>query len=88
MELEASKKVPGYPRIGDSGEELILIDGIETIDASGIDTSFLSHSYFADTSSIILDIFNLIKIGKRASKRDKLKMIVLQDQIYWRVIKE
>ena len=88
LALEASKKVHGYPRIGDSGEGLILIDGIETIDASGIDTSFLSHSYFADTSSIILDIFNLIKTGKRASKRDKLKMIELRDQIYWRVIKD
>lgn len=88
LALEVSKKAHGYPRVGDSGEGLVLINGIETIDATGIDTSFLSHSYFADTSSIIQDIFDLIKTGQRASKRKKLKLIKLRNQIYWRVIKD
>ncbi|MCB0434078.1 MAG: alpha/beta hydrolase, partial [Mangrovimonas sp.] len=63
LALKASKEVHGYARAGDSGDGLVVINGIETVDATGIDTSFLSHSYFADTSSIIADIFDLIKTG-------------------------
>ena len=73
--LKASKTLHGYPRAGDSGDGIVLINGIETIDATGIDTSFLSHSYFADTTSIISDIFDLIKTGKRAMSRKRLKLI-------------
>lgn len=83
--LKASKALHGYPRAGDSGDGIVLIDGIETIDATGIDTSFLSHSYFADTTSIISDIFDLIKTGKRAISRKQLKLIELRNSIYWKV---
>ena len=83
--LKASKTLHGYPRAGDSGDGIVLIDGIETIDATGIDTSFLSHSYFADTTSIISDIFDLIKTGKRAKSRQQLKLIELRNAIYWKV---
>lgn len=83
--LKASKALHGYPRAGDSGDGIVLIDGIETIDATGIDTSFLSHSYFADTTSIISDIFDLIKTGKRAKSRKQLKLIELRNSIYWKV---
>lgn len=86
--LKASKALHGYPRAGDSGDGIVLIDGIETIDATGIDTSFLSHSYFADTTSIISDIFDLIKTGKRAKSRKQLKLIELRNSIYWKVNKQ
>ena len=85
--LKASKTLHGYPRAGDSGDGIVLIDGIETIDATGIDTSFLSHSYFADTTSIISDIFDLIKTGQRANSRKRLKLIELRNSIYWKVKK-
>ncbi|NNK83559.1 MAG: alpha/beta hydrolase [Flavobacteriaceae bacterium] len=83
--LKASKALHGYSRAGDSGDGIVLIDGIETIDATGVDTSFLSHSYFADTTSIITDIFDLIKTGKRAKSRKQLKLIELRNSIYWKV---
>ncbi|HLT54463.1 MAG TPA: alpha/beta hydrolase [Flavobacteriaceae bacterium] len=86
LALKASKEVHGYARAGDSGDGLILIKGIETVDASGIDTSFLSHNYFADTSSIISDIFDLIRTGKRALQRKNLKQIQTKNNIYYKVI--
>lgn len=85
--LQASKEVHGYTRAGDSGNNLMLVKGIETIDASGIDTSFLSHSYFADTSSIIEDIYDLVKSGKRAIKRQRLKLMKQENKNYWKVLK-
>jgi hypothetical protein len=39
LALVASKSVHGAQRAGDSGPGLVLVPGIETIDATGIDTS-------------------------------------------------
>ena len=48
--LLASKFVHGYPRAGEAGEALLVVDGVDTIDASLVDTSLvgLRHSYFGD----------------------------------------
>jgi esterase/lipase superfamily enzyme len=54
--LRVSKAVHGYARAGDSGEGLVVIGGIDTIDASEIDTDMLGHSYFAQTELILKDI--------------------------------
>ncbi|WP_406685477.1 alpha/beta hydrolase [Seonamhaeicola sp. MEBiC1930] len=85
LALKASKILHGNPRAGDAGDSLVIVKGVETIDASGIDTSFLRHSYFADTNTIISDIFDIIKSGKRAFNRERLKLMKLSDEIYWRV---
>ncbi len=67
--LLASKQVHGYPRAGDSAEGIVLAPGIETVDASGLDTSFLEHSYFAETGSVLKDIRKLVLDGLRAAQR-------------------
>ncbi len=85
LALKASKELHGNPRAGDSGKGMVIVKGVETIDASGIDTSFLSHSYFADTSSIISDIYDLIKSGKRALDRKTLKPMELGERVYYKV---
>ena len=86
LALKASKLLHGNPRAGDAGENMVIVEGIETIDATGIDTSFLSHSYFADNNSIISDIFDIIKSGQRALERKRLSLIKLNDNnIYWKV---
>jgi esterase/lipase superfamily enzyme len=82
--LMASKKVHGYPRAGDSGEKLIIFPGIETIDATGLDTSFLGHTYFAETRSAISDLYNLIQFGQRADNRSGLCGIDTQAGRHWK----
>jgi esterase/lipase superfamily enzyme len=67
--LLASKAVHGYPRAGDSATGIVVVPGIETVDASGLDTSFLEHSYFAETGSVLMDIRKLILEQMRASQR-------------------
>ncbi len=85
LALKASKLLHGNPRAGDAGEKMVIINGIETIDATGIDTSFLSHSYFADSNSIIADIFDIIQSGKRAIKRKRLQLVNRNDKSYYKV---
>jgi esterase/lipase superfamily enzyme len=85
LALKASKLLHGNDRAGDAGEKMVIVKGIETIDATGVDTSFLSHSYFADTNSIISDIFDIIDTGERALNRERLSIVKLKNSIYWKV---
>lgn len=83
LALVASKQVHGYARAGDSGQGLVVVEGIETIDASNVDTSLLGHSYFAETRTLISDMFYLIGTGNRADKRFGLRRIDAQGGKYW-----
>ena len=85
LALIASRKVHGNKRAGDAGKGVVIVNGVETIDASGVDTSFLSHSYFATTSTIIADILDLIKSGKRATDRETLEKVSRDNVTYWKV---
>lgn len=81
--LAASKTVHGYPRAGDSGQGLVVIRGIETIDATRVDTSFIGHSYFGEARSVLSDMFYLIRDGKRADERFGLRPVDGQAGRYW-----
>ena len=69
LALAASKAVHGYPRAGDSGAGMLILPGVETIDATGVDTGFLKHSYFAEQRSALSDMFYLIHNNARADQR-------------------
>ncbi len=84
--LLASRKVHGYPRLGDSESGITVLPGIETVDASGLDTSFLEHSYFAESHSVLGDIRRLVREGLRAAQRGLVPVPVGDSaQGYWRV---
>jgi esterase/lipase superfamily enzyme len=83
LALAASKKVHGYPRAGDSGQGLVVVSGIETVDATAVDTSLLGHSFFAEARSVLSDMFYLIRNGQRADQRFGLRPIVSKDGRHW-----
>ena len=56
--LQASKTIHGNPR---AGEPLLVIPGVDTIDASAIDTDFLGHSYFSDNWPLLSDIHSILQ---------------------------
>lgn len=68
--LQASKKVHQYPRAGESGDHLVLTEGLDTIDVSDIDTDLLGHSYFATTQSLLQDIYKLVRHGHSPLQRE------------------
>jgi esterase/lipase superfamily enzyme len=81
--LAASKRMHGYARAGDSGKGLLVLRGIETIDATGVDTGFVKHAYFADNRSALSDIFYLIATGFRADQRFGLAHVDTAEGRYW-----
>lgn len=73
--LWLSKFLHQGARAGDTDPDLAVREGIDSIDASKVDSAFLSlgHGYFADKLSIVTDISELLRIGTPPDKRGGLK---------------
>lgn len=59
--LKTSKVVHKYPRAGDVLPKILLVEGIDSVDATVVDTSLMGHSYFGDNRSVISDLFQLMR---------------------------
>ncbi|MFO0809863.1 MAG: alpha/beta hydrolase [Gemmataceae bacterium] len=81
--LMASKTVHGSPRAGDSGELLVVLPGLDTIDVSTVDTSLIGHTYYGDSKSIITDLQHLVKRGEPPPKRPWLRPAERRSLPYW-----
>lgn len=84
LALKASRKIHAFARAGESGKNIVITDGVETIDATGMDTGFLKHSYFGESRSVINDIYNLITYGKRPDKRMDLSKEKSKNGEFWK----
>lgn len=72
--LSAARRLAGgYPRAGQSGRGLVVVDGVDTVDASQLDTGLMSHSYFGDNDSLLTDLYTLIHDGHPPDRRFRLR---------------
>lgn len=79
----ASKTFHDAPRAGGT---VVVVDGIDTVDASLVETGFLGHSYFGD--SIVDDVFGIIRNEAPPEARFGLVQRSLPskpDSRYWEV---
>jgi esterase/lipase superfamily enzyme len=83
--LTASKEVHNYPRAGDAGENLVVAEGLHTIDATEVTTGFLGHSYFAEDRSVIGYLFYLVRERRPPDQRFGLERVEGPSGVYWRV---
>ncbi|HJR43310.1 MAG TPA: alpha/beta hydrolase [Gemmatimonadaceae bacterium] len=80
--LQASMKVHGYRRAGQSGDSIVVVPGLETVDASHVDTDLLGHGYFAEDKPVLDDLFLLLKHELPATAR-QLKELLKGALRYW-----
>jgi esterase/lipase superfamily enzyme len=85
--LIASKTFHGYPRAGDTGEKLTVVNGIATIDSSDIPTGLLGHSYFAEAQTILKDIGAIFRGKSLPAARDYLVVVESPVGKYWKMPK-
>jgi esterase/lipase superfamily enzyme len=83
--LAASKKFHGYSRAGDTGQALTVVPGVVTIDSSEVETDFLGHSYFAESTSIIADMFDILSGITKPEDRRHLVPVDAQVGRYWKI---
>jgi esterase/lipase superfamily enzyme len=81
--LRSAKSIrAGFSRAGDISDGVVIVDGVETIDATGNDTSFVGHAYF-----VVRDLYYLINDGSRAAQR-KLTAVTHEQGRYWKLTSE
>lgn len=82
--LAASKKFNGHPRVGDSGKDLVIVQGIDTIDASKADSDLIGHSYYGN-GGVIGDLRSLIVNGQRPPRTDLMPRS-RSGRTYWELL--
>lgn len=83
--LMMSRYFHNYQRLGETEPQLIVASGMDTIDASMVDTSLLGHSYIGDVQSIVSDLHELVVVGKRPTERIWLEAELLGELMYWAI---
>jgi esterase/lipase superfamily enzyme len=72
--LQVSRGIHGsIIRLGESGDLITCCEGIDTVDASSTDPSFVGHGYFASTAPLINDMFQLLNFNTAPANRNLLK---------------
>ena len=86
--LAASKAIHGYRRAGDSGNDVVVVPGVDTVDVSEVDTSFIGHSYYGSNRTVLADLFELIHGSKPPDQRKWLRSMQAGAQTYWKFLRE
>jgi len=84
LALGVSKGIHGGPRAGDSGDGMVVLPGLESVDVSGVDTSFLGHSYYGENKSVLADLKILLRERKGAAQRPNLAARAKAGRTYWK----
>lgn len=80
--LKLSKKLQIYPRAGDA-DDIVVVAGIDSIDATQLKTDFLSHSYYGDHRSVLSDFHELLEYGAPPARRFGLHGVPRGTPRYW-----
>jgi esterase/lipase superfamily enzyme len=83
--LKLSRAAPGYTRAGESGDTLTIASGIDTIDATGVNTdlfNFFSHDYFSGRT-VLSDVFALFNYDLPPAGRFALFPRIRGRDSYW-----
>ncbi len=76
----------GYRRLGESGENIVVMRDLDTVDASMVSTEFLGHSYFGDSSTVMSDLIYVIQksLPPQDRVRFALEPVRAAMGLYWR----
>lgn len=81
--LIASKGLHAESRAGDAWEP-VIIEGMEVVDCSRVDLSFMGHSYFGENRDVLSDLFMLVKEQREARDRPHLERRTTDaGTVYW-----
>lgn len=85
LALSMSQALQGGQRLGHGGEALYVQRGLDSVDATAITKEFfaLNHSYFGDKTTVLADLFHLIRQRVPATKRPNLKPLPLPAGPAW-----
>ena len=87
--LKVSHRLNGSPRLGEAGEFLTVVPGMETIDVSPAGRyQILGHEYFFFHPRVAADLALLLSTGEGAAERPGLRSKTIGGLTYWEVVEE
>jgi esterase/lipase superfamily enzyme len=88
LALGSSEWLQGGERLGFGGKALFVERGIDSVDASAVTKEFfsLNHSYFGDTTTVLADIFHLVRRRMAPAERPHLKAQQRSDGKAWTLV--
>ena len=87
--LKVSRKVNGSPRLGEAGEYLTVVDGMETVDVTPAGRyQILGHEYFYYHPLVISDLLELVTTGRGAADRATPQPKSRDGLVYWEIVAE
>lgn len=81
--LMLSRNFNDSTRAGDSSSGALVLQGVDTIDASEIDTDLLGHSYYGDCVPILDDVNLLMRTSLPPQERRLRPWPVDEQLLYW-----
>jgi esterase/lipase superfamily enzyme len=81
--LEVSNKLHGGHRLGEGGKRISVFEEMVTIDATGVDTSMLGHSYFAEKEVLVDDLRLVVNKSLPPTQRSNLVKKVKEKLFFW-----
>ncbi len=83
--LQISARIHKVARVGQAGADTFTAPGMDTIDASAVDASFLGHSYYGDSPSVVDDIEKLVMFSLPVSQRSLDAKLTSAGQTFWQI---
>jgi len=80
--LATSGIIHDYPRVG-YFPPIKVFEGIDTVEVSNVDLSWLGHGYFADTRDLLQDMHELLSDNTPPERRFGLRTIEVGAKRYW-----
>jgi esterase/lipase superfamily enzyme len=84
--LLASKQLQTYRRAGDTAEGVLVVEGIDTVDVSAVDTDLVGHFYYGDNRSVLSDMFLLLTQNLPPTKRPQLRPSGTAPNQFWQFV--
>jgi esterase/lipase superfamily enzyme len=85
--LHASKHFNDSLRAGDSSMGPLVMAGLDTVDASEMDTELLGHSYYGNCLRLLDDLRLLIEHNRPPAERELEPLFEVPDIPYWKFIR-
>ena len=67
--LALSQLLHGFSRVGDTRPEVEVLAGIDSVDASAVDSGLLGHGYIGDSHSVLADLAALVSSNTAPDRR-------------------
>jgi esterase/lipase superfamily enzyme len=81
--LLLSRNFNDSTRAGDSSQGALVLQDVDTVDASGIDTDLLGHSYYGDCLPLLDDVTKILRSALPPQQRQLLPWPVDDQLLYW-----